>query len=162
MNGGNLFVWNSGQRGFNANMRMLKAYNTAENFVFRGDGSNMETLIGFDPDVVFLTVFNNVSTASDLYADPRMQSIRAVRDRRVYRMPNGAARMSGPVEEPLLLQWMAELIHPDMKPRVPLRTAIRNAYREVFGYEMSDADIDTMLRVEENGVSVNYSRFNRS
>ncbi len=120
-----------------------------------------EALFVLDPDVIFLPSYvgNTRLAPSDLYADPRLAPISAVRRRQVYRMPSGTARMDGPVEAPLLAQWMAELINPAVRPAQPLRAAIREAYRTAFGYEASDDDIDRLLRIDDNRASAGYQRF---
>ncbi|MEJ0039505.1 MAG: ABC transporter substrate-binding protein [Gammaproteobacteria bacterium] len=155
-------MWGPSTPGFNRDIRSLGARNAAE--ATRGaGGQNIEEIIRLDPEVLFLPTAYPMqkSSPADVYADKSLGAIRAVRDRRVYRIPNGAADMEGPVENSLKMQWIAELIYPDMKPRMPLRTAIRDAYRSAFAYEMSDDDIDALLRLDENRISANYRRFAR-
>lgn len=129
----------------------------------RNSPINVETLFVFDPDFIFLPSYigNTRLAPADLYADPRLEAISAIRQRRVYRMPGGVARMDGPVEAPLLAQWMVELINPEARLRQPLRTAIREAYRTAFDYEASDDAIDGMLRIDDNRASAGYLRFAR-
>ncbi len=162
MNPWNYFLWGKYSPKFNNDVRSLGAVNAAETKDSFGDQMNIEELIGLDPEIIFLPAYaSSQSNPEDIYSDPRLRAIRAVRDRRVYRFPNGGSRMDGPVENPLLMQWMAEIIYPDIALRVPMRTAIRDTYREIFAYEMSDEDIDAMLRLRENGISANYERFAR-
>jgi hypothetical protein len=125
---------------------------------------NVETLFVLDPDYIFLPSYKGDAwrTPADLYADPRLGSISAIRRRQVYRMPGGVARMDGPVEAPVLAQWMIELINPAAaRPRQPLRTAIRDAYLTAFAYPASDDDIDGVLRIADNRESAGYWRFAR-
>lgn len=157
------FMIVSGWDRFNADLRTIKARNPAAGFPLRNAPANLETLLAFDPDLILLPPEMAPGlTPERLYTDRRLAPIRAVRDRRVYRMPNGASFMDGPVEAPLLMQWLAELAHPRMQPLIPLRDAIRNAYREVYGYEMSELDIDTMLQFDQNASSAGHERFARS
>ncbi|MEJ1960989.1 MAG: ABC transporter substrate-binding protein [Gammaproteobacteria bacterium] len=158
----NYAVWGKTTPAFNRAIRLLGAQNVGLAGV-PGGQRNIEEINKLDPEIIFLptSVINQRSSPADVYADKSLGAIRAVRDRRVYRLPNGAASMEGPVENALLMQWIAELLYPDMKMRVPLRTAIRNAYRSAFAYEMSDDDIDALLRLDENGISANYQRFAR-
>lgn len=124
---------------------------------------NIETLFILDPDFIFLSSYKGDMqlAPADLYADHRLKAISAIRQRQVYRMPSGVARMGGPVEAPLLAQWMVELIEPAARPRQLLRAAIRDAYRTAFSYEASDDDIDRMLRIDDNSASAGYQRFAR-
>ncbi len=139
----------------------LGARDAGADLPLRNGPLSAETLFVLDPDVIFLPSYlgNTRLAPSDLYADPRLEPISAVRRRQVYRMPSGTARMDGPIEAPLLAQWMAELINPAARPRQPLRAAIRDAYRTAFGYEASDDDIDRMLRIDDNRASAGYQRF---
>ena len=43
--------------------------------------------------------------------------------------------------------------------RARTREKIRAHYRERYGYEMSETQIDELLRVKENAGSVGYERF---
>lgn len=141
----------------------LGASNVGADLPPRNSSVNVETLFVLDPDFIFLPSYKGDTrlAPADLYADPRLEALSAIRLRQVYRMPSGVARMSGPVEAPLLAQWMTELIDPAVRPRQPLRTAIRNAYRTAFGYEASDDDIDVVLRIDDNQASAGYRRFVR-
>ncbi|MEJ1960992.1 MAG: ABC transporter substrate-binding protein [Gammaproteobacteria bacterium] len=162
MNPWNFFMWGKSSPGFSRDMRWLGARNVAEMVGSNGDQLSVEELIRLDPEVILLPTYaQHRSSPADVYADNRLTAIRAVRDRRVYRLPNGAARMDGAVEAPLLAQWIAELIYPGITFRVPLRNAIRDAYREAYAYEMSDDDIDALLRLDENAISASYERFAR-
>lgn len=124
---------------------------------------NVETLFVLDPDFIFLPSYKSGAqlAPADLYADPRLKPLSAIRQRQVYRMPGGVARMSGPVEAPLLAQWMAELINPAAQLRQPLRAAMRDAYRTAFSYDACEDDIDEVLRIGENRASSGYRRFAR-
>jgi len=160
MNPWNLYLWGKNFLQFNRDIRALGARNAAESLDTRMNELSVEELSILDPDCIFLPASGSRQYSPEgIYSDPRLSAIRAVRHRRVYRFPNGAARMEGPVENAILLQWMAEIIYPEMTPSAPLRTRIREAYREVYGYDMSAADIDEMLRIRQNGVSAGYERF---
>jgi iron complex transport system substrate-binding protein len=125
---------------------------------------SLESLLEFDPDVIYLN-FHNLSwstlTIGDLLADPRLAGMRAVRNRRVYHMPMGAMRLEGPVEEPLFMAWMAQTLHPGAGGEIDLRREIGEAYLEAFGYQLSDEDIDGWLRFDENRSAPGHFVFGR-
>lgn len=149
--------WNNNWKTFHAVMRTIGGYNPAEQLRSSNGGLNIETLISLDPAVLFLadSVKNGV-TPLDIYRNPALQTVGAVYNKRVYRMPTGASRMSGPVEMPLLLGWMARLLHPELDWHHPLRKAIKATYLEVYGYTMQEEEIDAMLRLGENRMSAHY------
>jgi iron complex transport system substrate-binding protein len=121
-----------------------------------------EELISLDPDIILLMSYeDDVYFPQSIYQNAEYRSLRAVRDHRVYKMPSGGSRMEGPVEEPLLLLWMAELFHPTNMPR-RLRNELKETYQEVYRYELSDDEIDRTLFLKENMLSVGYDRFARA
>jgi iron complex transport system substrate-binding protein len=117
-----------------------------------------EVLITLDPDMVFLYGVNNPSPSA-WYAEPAFRSLRVVRNRRVYAEPIGGSRLSGLVELPLKLRWMAELLYPSGMPR--LREDFRKTYCDVYGFRLDDSALDKALRVTENSVSAGYERFSK-
>ena len=122
---------------------------------------NVEVLLKLDPEVVFLPCCRALNDdPATFYAEPSLQPLTAVQERRVYKEPSGAARMDGIVEWPLLLRWCAELLYPT-KLGSNFRDDFRHAYAKTFGVLVSDKDLDDMLFLRENSMSADYSRFAR-
>ncbi|MGC4081960.1 MAG: hypothetical protein QM736_07595 [Vicinamibacterales bacterium] len=96
--------------------------------------------------------------AAIFMADPRWQTLRAVRARRVYTKPRGmSVYFSNLVETPLYAQWLAELGHPQaLAPE--LRTLMQAAYADVGG-PLTAAQLDDSLRIAQNRTSCGYTRF---
>jgi iron complex transport system substrate-binding protein len=121
-----------------------------------------EELIRLDPDIIVLMSYeDDTYLPQDVYKDSRFRYLKAVRDHRVYKMPSGGSRMEGPVEEPLLLLWLAELFHPEEMPR-RLRDEFKETYQEVYHYRLSNDEIDRTLFLKENSLSAGYGRFARA
>ncbi len=110
-----------------------------------------------DPDVVFLDCTLGDNFPSSIYSDPRWQAIRAVRTRRVYAIPRFNYFIV-PVDDPLLLLWMEEVLNPDQTP-TQIREWIRESYDEVYRYPIDDNEIDKILFLQQNADSSSYSRF---
>jgi len=119
----------------------------------------LEQLIALDPDAILLIDPGDHSAPAKLYERPEMNAVRAVRMRRVYRIPDQPL-FSTPVMDPLLIRWMAELFYPDAMTK-ELRDAYRSTYREVLHYALSDDEIDDALFLKENEASSGYGRFAR-
>jgi iron complex transport system substrate-binding protein len=68
--------------------------------------------------------------------------------------------MNEPVEDPLLLGWMAEVFYPDIMPR-NLRDEYKESYQEVYHYSISDDEIEKAIYLVENRRSAGYERFER-
>ncbi len=151
--------WNGNARAFNAMLRKVGGYNVAEGITSNGLVT-LEELLRLDPEVILLSsYFGKTMRPEDLYADPALRNVRAVRERRVYRIPGGASRMTGLVEAPLLMAWTARLLHPSVPWEVSLRETIRRTYAEVYGYDMTQGEIDAMLQMDANAVSAGYAVF---
>lgn len=123
------------------------------------DGAvNVEQVLAWDPEVILLTAFE-ARRPADLMADPVWRHTAAARARRVYKLPFGVTRWGGyGPESPLLLVWLADLLHP-RRFALPLRREMRDAYRTLLGYAATDADLDRALRLDQNGASAFYARF---
>lgn len=68
--------------------------------------------------------------------------------------------MNEPVEDPLLIEWMAEVFYPDIMPR-RLREEYKETYWDVYHYHISDDEIDKAIFLDENCRSAGYERFVR-
>lgn len=119
-----------------------------------------EQLLELAPDVIILAGFADGNTVRTIQDDPALRGLPAVRAGRVYRQPTGGARMEGLIEDPLMLQWLAEVIHPETAPR-RFRQDLKTAYAEVYGVALSDEAIDQTLHFDENAGASGFDRFRR-
>jgi ABC-type Fe3+-hydroxamate transport system substrate-binding protein len=128
---------------------------TARNLRTRGRQQEAERILAMNPDII-------TSNPEDLYKDPRWRGLDAVRNRRVY---GGNYIFSGYVHDidnlPLSARWQAEIFHPS-RMSAQTREKIRAHYRESYGFEMSEEEIDELLRVRENAASQGYERFTQA
>lgn len=118
----------------------------------------IEQVLTWDPQVILLGNFD-ASLPADLYDDPRWQSVDAVRNRRVYRMPLGGYRWDPPSQESSLTWlWLAGLIHPE-RLNINLRNEMRDWFGFLYNHQLTDSEIDQILFVKENRDSVGYDRY---
>lgn len=155
----NFYLFPTLFENFNANLKRCNAVNLAENAVSPSGVMNLEALLKFNPEVLFLYDYRNRLTVQDIYSHRALAGLAAVQNGRVYRMPKGVARMTGPVEEPLLFYWISRLLHPEAVEIPPLRQLIKDTYFEVFGYRPTEADVDDFLNMRENASSTGYTKF---
>ena len=121
---------------------------------------NMEQIIKWNPEVVFLGAFDD-STPGMLLSAPELAGIEAVKNRRVYKMPHGGYRWDpGSHESSLAWQWVSMLLHPD-RFDFDLRSEMRASYEFFYKYKLSDAEIDEILRMDVNRAMAGYTRFER-
>ncbi|MDR1084428.1 MAG: hypothetical protein LBP22_06105, partial [Deltaproteobacteria bacterium] len=114
--GVNRFMRNANNKDFNYGLEKINACNLAREIKTYRAAVNIEQLLQFDPEVLFVFDYFDRYSVKDVYADLSLSTLSAVRNRRVYRMPVGASYMDGPVEGPIMDLWMALMIHPDLKP----------------------------------------------
>lgn len=120
---------------------------------------NREQIAQWDPDVILLNGFEPELDVSWVYDDPILSLTRAAQDHRVYKMPLGGYRWDPPNQEsPLTWMWLSELLHPELFD-YDLRAEMQAAYRVLYDYELSDADIDGILWVAQQGDAAGYDQF---
>ncbi len=128
----------------------VSAENTAAN-----NAINVEQLLAWDPEVILLSAFDE-STPADIYNNPNLASLTAVKEKRVYKTPLGVYRWQVPcAESPLMWNWTAALLHPESY-KVDLRKMMREQIKFLYNYELTDEDIDQTLRMDLNSDSANY------
>lgn len=151
----------SGYDGFQ--LPMVGAEMITENFLSEEGQINPEQIIEWDPEVILLSGFDD-STPEDIYNDKRLASTTAVKEKRVYKNPLGAYRWQVPsAESPLFWQWLNEVLYPNQEiaAEESLRSRVKAAMSQLYGFEISEEQIDQVLRFDLNGGAANYEQFNR-
>jgi iron complex transport system substrate-binding protein len=119
--------------------------------------SDPESILLVNPETIFVMCQAHDSEClKTIYSDYAHAPLKAVQMRRVYRIPEHTFTNYA-VEEPLLLCWLAELLYPDM-PR-GLRALYGRTYQKIYGYRVSDEEIDKVIALKENLQSAGYARF---
>jgi len=119
---------------------------------------NPEQMLAWNPDVILLGNFD-AAVPEDFYTNPLFAELDAVKERRVYKVPLGGYRWDPPSQEsPLMWKWLAAVLYPDAMPD-DIRGEIASFYAAVYGYDVSDAEIDAILQMDLNGGNAGYDRF---
>lgn len=129
-----------------------------------GPGSSVkvsrEELLAWDPEVVFIGNFSP-ATPEDMYDDPFFAEMPAVKNKRVYKIPNGGFAWDPPSNESnLMWQWAAQLLHPETAD-FDLRRAMKDSYSFLYDHKLTDEQIDRVLAIDANSGSANYDAFTR-
>ncbi len=111
-----------------------------------------EQVLAWDPEIVFLNYYDAAITPADFYDNPVYDSMTAVKDRRIYKMPTLGTDSH---EAPLVWMWMTMLAYPELEDW-DLRRTVANKYVEMYGQRPSDADVDQIMQLATNGESRNY------
>ncbi len=140
-------------------LQLAGAENAGKDLRFNSK-ADLEQLLLLDPDVIlFGTNPKDHTTMRQIAGPPQFQSLRAVREGRVYKLPEHTY-MNEPVEDLFVLTWLAEIFYPDAMPR-RLRAEYKETYWGVYHYGVSDDEIDKAINLEENRRSAGYDRFVR-
>lgn len=148
----------SGYDGFQFDL--VGADLVSQDFVSDSGQVSPEQILAWDPEVIFLSGFDEM-TPADVYADPRLASVKAVADKRVYKTPLGGYRWQVPsAESPLMWAWMNHVLYPG-QDTAGFREDVRAGFDDLFAYEISDEEIDKVLRTDLNKESADYDQFAR-
>lgn len=119
---------------------------------------NPEQILAWDPEVILLGGFDDAKP-EDVYNNRLFASVSAVENRRVYKVPLGGYRWDPPSQEsPLMWMWLADLLHPDVF-NYDLRAEMKDFYQWVYGYALTEDDIDGILRMALNKDAADYGQF---
>jgi len=131
--GANMFMKNSGLEG-------------------KGPAS-MEEVVKWNPDVIF--VGRQYSTDLVL-KDARWQNIKAVKEGKVYVIPDGVFYWDGSTEGVLMMEYMAKVLYPDLFTDLDMMTQLKEYYVKFYHYNLTDVEANKIL----NGLSPDGSRVN--
>ena len=109
---------------------------------------NMEQIYAWDPDIIYITNFTSLQP-DDVYrnatAGQDWSSLKAVKNRRVYKIPLGIYRWFPPSgDAPLMLKWMAQKNHPAIFT-YSIESEIKDYYAKHYGYRLSDEEVSFIL-----------------
>ncbi len=122
---------------------------------------NAEQVVAWNPDVILLTAHEHKSRPEDVYNNPVFAGLSAVKNKRVYKVPLGGYRWDPPSQEsPLMWKWLTKVVHPGML-KDDLRAEMVEKYRFIYGHDLTDDEIDSILLLGINKAQANYSQFAR-
>ncbi|ABA05331.1 Periplasmic binding protein [Nitrobacter winogradskyi Nb-255] len=102
-----------------------------------------EQLLAWDPEVMILS---NAAEVAEAYADPRLSTVSAIRNRRVAAIPTGVHLWGNrTVEEPLTVLWAAQLIHPDLFKDWDIKKEVVAFYAMFFKTSLAKPEVERIL-----------------
>lgn len=109
--------------------------------------ASLEQVLLWDPDVI---IANERTAVAYILGNPQWSGIKAVRDNRVYQLPQGISRWGHPgsVETPLAILWTAKTVYPEKFEHIDMEKEVEYFYKEFFGYELSPEMIQQILSGE--------------
>ncbi len=109
--------------------------------------TTLEEILKWDPQVILCNV---EATFEYILGQAAWRNMQAVKNSEVYLMPVGISRWghTTSVETPLAIVWTASVLYPDTFGDVNLEALMREFYSEMFEYEVTDEQINEILRGE--------------
>ncbi|WP_180272221.1 ABC transporter substrate-binding protein [Actinomyces ruminis] len=167
-----LFLRSAGDSGYNAGMSSSRGYmNTwmtlcgatnigADIDYSTSNATSVEQLLAWDPEIIFVSSMTAL-TPAELYADSALSELRAVKNHKVYAVPSGGFWWDPPsAESHLTMMWAAQIAYPDAAT-YDLREQMRDNYDFLYGYSLSEDEIDQILRFDDNAEAQGYDQFSR-
>ena len=110
---------------------------------------NMEQVLEWDPEIIFITNFSAV-LAEDfddgVVFNDDWSTVTAVQNGEVHKFPMGMYRWYPPSSDSALtLMWLAQTIHPELFDDIDLEQEIRDFYLRFYDLELSDQDLHDMF-----------------
>jgi iron complex transport system substrate-binding protein len=110
---------------------------------------DMEQIYNLNPDVIFISNFSPAKP-EDLYenrvAGQDWSHVKAVQNKRVYKVPEGIFQWYPPsADAPLMLQWIAQVTHPDVFNDYVIEDVIHDYYQRFYNYDLSAEDVALIL-----------------
>jgi iron complex transport system substrate-binding protein len=104
---------------------------------------SMEQILSWDPDIIVI----DYGKPEDLYNSSQWNKISAVKNKRVYVLPQGMFLWNRPSAESavLLPEWLAITAYPDQFKDMSAQNEIKQFYKEIFGYDLSEQDLKGIL-----------------
>lgn len=114
----------------------------------------MEEIYKLNPDIILLSNFDKF-VPDDLYNNTipgqDWSTVKAVKERRVYKVPLGIYRWDAPgVETPLMMEWLAHIMQPELFKDMDVRADAKKFYTDFMHYSMAEADMAQIFADEAN------------
>lgn len=107
--------------------------------------ASVEQILLWDPEVIIV----NEPTAYAMFTGhPQYSGLQAVRNGKVFQLPNGISRWGHPgsVETPLALLWTVKTVYPEKCTGVDMEEETAYYYKTFFNMELDDDMVATILK----------------
>jgi iron complex transport system substrate-binding protein len=102
-----------------------------------------EQPLQWNPDVMIVTAPDEAALA---YSDPRFAGVKAIVNKRVFIIPQGAHNWGNrTIEQPLTVLWAAQTIYPDLFKDVDLQMEVKGFYQRFFNANLTDDQVREIL-----------------
>ena len=109
--------------------------------------ASLEQILVWDPDVI---IVNESGVADYIMNNKQWSSLSAVKNHKVYQMPNGLSRWGHPgsLETPMAILWTAKTLYPELFSDLDMVKETKNFYKEFYNFDLSDETAKKILSGE--------------
>lgn len=106
--------------------------------------TTLEQILVWNPEVI---ICNVEETGEYIKTQSAWKNIQAVKNNKVYLMPVGISRWghTTSIETPLAILWTARTLYPDYCKDIDINLLIKEFYKKMFEYEVSDDQLKQIL-----------------
>lgn len=106
--------------------------------------ASLEQIYLWDPDII---IANEIGVPEYILTNEQWAALRAVKENKVYQVPNGISRWGHPgsLETPLAIIWTAKLIYPQYFEHIDIIKETKEYYSSFFNLDLSDEEINRIL-----------------
>ncbi len=105
---------------------------------------SIEQILAWNPDKIIL--MNSAAGADTIFTDPIWSQVPAIKNKQIFRNPEGAFpwdRYSA--EEALQIQWAAKTLNPDKFPNLDMVQETKNFYKTFMNYSLTTDEAQRIL-----------------
>ena len=119
--------------------------------------AGLEQIILWDPAVILV---NEAGVADYILNSRQWSSLSAVKNRKVYQMPNGISRWGHPgsLETPMAILWTAKTLYPDLFSGLNMVSETKFFYKEFYNYDLPEEVVLQILSGKGMRVSKESAR----
>lgn len=109
--------------------------------------AGIEQILQWDPDVILV---NEEGVDKYILSNEHWANLKAVKDKKVYKMPNGISRWGHPgsLETPLAVLWTAKTLYPELFQDLDMVKETKFFYEKFFNFSITDETAKQILRGE--------------
>lgn len=125
--------------------KIAGADNVAEGITGGDNIVSMDQIYTWNPETIILLPYCSANV-SEILADPAWQSLPAVQNKQVYRMPKYLLTWEMPGPESVLgAMWLEKTLYPD-KVSYDFNQEIKDFYQKFYGLKLTDDDVEAILQ----------------
>ncbi len=106
--------------------------------------ASIEQILLWDPEII---ICNEYGVDGYIMNNEKWQTIQAVKDQLVFKIPTGISRWGHPggMETPLAILWTVGTLYPELSEDIDMFGITNDYYNDFFDYQISDELVERML-----------------